>query len=349
MMAVAVPETEELTPRCQMVLRLVISEHIKVATPIGSRTISDLYDLGISPATVRHEMAVLEDKGYLTHPHTSAGRVPTEKGYRYFVEKLMGESNLSFAERRTINHQFHQARLDVEQWMRLAAAVLAHKVQGAALVTPPRSSLCCLKHIELISIRDAVVLLILVLQAGNVRQQLLTLSAPAYQDDLSRIAHELTHRWARLDEAAISTTLPGLPDVERLIAETVRDMMRHVDAHSGIDIYRDGLVNVLSQPEFFHSEGAQQIVRLLEERHFVEALVSDVIQHGGLQIIIGGEGRWQDLSEVSVVLARYGVEDEATGALGVLGPLRMQYERAVSVVRYIAQLMSDLMSDLYGK
>jgi heat-inducible transcriptional repressor len=348
-MTASVSETEELSPRCQAVLRLVVGEYVKTATPVGSKAISELYDLGISPATIRHEMAALEDKGYLTHPHTSAGRVPTEKGYRYFVEKLMGESSLSLTERRTINHQFHQARLDVDQWMRLAAAVLAHKVQGAALVTPPRSSLCRIRHVELISIRDTVVLLILVLQAGVVKQQVLTVGAPISQDEVSRVASQLAHRWAGLDETNVSATVPGLTELERRVAETVLDMMRRADACASTDVYQDGLLNVLSQPEFLHSESAQRVVRLLEERQFVETLINDVIQHGGLQVIIGGEGRWQDLSEVSVVLARYGVEDEATGALGVLGPLRMQYSRAVSVVRYMAQLMSDLMGDVYGR
>ena len=366
-MPVAVPESEELTPRCQTVLRLVIGEYVKIATPVGSKAIGDLYDLGIGPATIRHEMAILEEKGYLTHPHTSAGRVPTEKGYRYFVEKLMGEGNLSSSEQRTINHQFHQAQLDVDQWMRLAAAVLARKVRGAALVTPPRSPLCHVKHVELISIRDTAVLLILVLQAGIVKQQVFTMDAPVSQDDLSLAARQLTHRWAELDEAGIAATVPGLPDLEQHVAEAVHDMMRSVDAHTSTDIYRDGLLNVMSQPESLHplaprekraglsktgdyrSDSAQQIVRLLEERQSIETLISDVIQHGGLQIIIGGEGRWQELSEVSIVLARYGVDDGATGAVGVLGPLRMEYDRAVSVVRYMAQLLSDLMSDLYGK
>jgi heat-inducible transcriptional repressor len=127
------------------------------------------------------------------------------------------------------------------------------------------------------------------------------------------------------------------------------DTMRRLDARTSSEIYRDGLLNVLSQPEFVHSESAHQVVRALEERQFIEVMVSEVMQRGGLQIIIGGEGRWEELSEVSVVLARYGIDDEATGALGVLGPIRMRYDRAVSVVRYVSQLMSDLISDLYGR
>jgi heat-inducible transcriptional repressor len=125
--------------------------------------------------------------------------------------------------------------------------------------------------------------------------------------------------------------------------------MHRIDARASSEVYRDGLLNVLSQPEFLHGEGAQQVVRALEERQFVDAMVGEVMQRGGLQIIIGGEGRWEELSEVSVVLARYGVDDQATGALGVLGPIRMRYGRAVSVVRYVSRLMSDLISDLYGR
>lgn len=348
-MALETPDTDEMTPRCQTILRLVIGEYIRTAAPVGSKAIRELYHLDISPATIRNEMAWLEEHGYLTHPHTSAGRVPTEKGYRYFVEKLMGESDLSPAERRTISHQFHQAQLDIEQWMRLAAAVLAHRARGAALVTSPKSAPSRLKHLELISIRDTLALLILVLYAGVVKQQVLPLSVPMTQDELSRIAAMLSHRWEGLNEATIAATLPGLSEFEHRVGDAVCEMMRRLDARHATEIYRDGLLNLLSQPEFVHSASAQQIVRLLEERQIIDALVSEVLQRGGLQIIIGGEGRWQDLAEVSLVLARYGVENQVAGALGVLGPLRMRYDRAVSVVRFVAQLMSDLVSNLYGR
>jgi heat-inducible transcriptional repressor len=342
-------EPEELSERSQTVLRLVVLDYINTAMPISSKAISERYDLGISPATIRNEMAELEEKGYLTHPHTSAGRLPTEKGYRYFVEKLMGESSLSPTEQRTISHQFHQARLDMDQWMRLSAAVLAHSAQGASLVTAPKSVRCRVKHLELISLRDEIVLLILVLQEGTVKQQILTLDAPMAQDALAPVARRLTHLWAGCDQTAVKATLAGLMDFERQVADVVLDTMHRIDARASSEIYRDGLLNVLSQPEFIHGEGAQQVVRALEERQFVDAMVGEVMQRGGLQIIIGGEGRWEELSEVSVVLARYGVDDQATGALGVLGPIRMRYGRAVSVVRYVSRLMSDLISDLYGR
>jgi heat-inducible transcriptional repressor len=339
----------ELSQRCQAVLRLVVREYIRTATPVSSKAISERFNLGVSPATIRSEMAYLEENGYLTHPHTSAGRVPTEKGYRYFVEKLMGESQLSPTERRTISHQFHQARLELDQWMRLSAAVLAHNVQGASLVTAPKSSRCQVKHLEMISIRDEVALLILVLKEGTVKQQILSLDAPTTQEELGPIARRLTHLWSGCDQTQVAATVESLMDVERQVAAVVIETMHRLDARTSSEIYRDGLLNVFAQPEFVHSESAQQIVRALEERQFIEGMVSEVMERGGLQIIIGGEGRWEELSEISVVLARYGIDDEAAGALGVLGPVRMQYDRAVSVVRYVSELMSDLILDLYGR
>jgi heat-inducible transcriptional repressor len=338
----------ELTQRCQTVLRLIVREHIRTAAPVSSKAISERYGLGVSPATIRNDMADLEEKGYLTHPHTSAGRVPTEKGYRYFVEKLMGESHLSTDERRTISHQFHQARLELDQWMRLSAAVLAHNAQSASLVTAPKSSRCRVKHLELVSVQDELVLLILVLQEGTVKQQILTTDSPVSQDELTPIARHLTDLWSGCDYVAITASRDRLMGFDQQVAGVVIDTMSRLDSRSSSEIYRDGLLNVLNQPEFVHSEHAQQVVRALEERQVIDRMLGEVMQSGGLQIIIGGEGRWEELSEVSVVLARYGIDDQATGALGVLGPIRMQYGRAVSVVRYVSQLMSDLVNDLYG-
>ncbi len=340
-------DSEELSPRAQAVLRLVITEYVKTATPVGSKRISDGYELGVSPATIRQEMSALEAGGYLTHPHTSAGRMPTEKGYRYFVRELMGESSLPLPEQRTINHQFHQTRLDLEQWMRLAAAVLAHNARGASLVTMPKSTYYRIKHVELVAIHDVVVLLILVLQAGIVKQQVITLDVPAGQDELSRTARRLTDLWKQRHYGEIRATLNDLNDLETAVAKVVLATLQRVEGYSSTDIYRDGLLNVLCQPEFARSDGAQQIVRVLEERQLVETLISDVMQEGGLKVIIGGEGRWPGISDISLVLARYGIDDHATGALGVVGPVRMQYERAVSVVRYVSQLMTELMTELY--
>jgi heat-inducible transcriptional repressor len=341
-------DTSGLSERQQIVLRLIVQEYIKSATPVSSKVLTEEYTLGVSSATIRNEMAALEEMGYLMHPHTSAGRVPTEAGYRYFVEKLMEKVDLPADEQRMINHQFHQARLELDQWLRLSAAVLAHTSRSVALVTAPKSARCHLKHLELISIRDQTVLLILVLQEGTVKQQVLTLDEPVTQDELSPAARQLTDLWAGLDAESIAATATTLSIISAQVSEVIVETMSRIDARSTSDIYRDGLLNILNQPEFDDREGIQQMIRALEERRLVDQLVNEALQHGGVQIIIGGEGKWEELSEVGVVLARYGVNDDVIGAMGVLGPTRMAYGRAVSVVRYMSQLMSELISDVYG-
>jgi len=338
---------DDLTSRQQLILALVVREYISVAQPVGSRTIGS-YGLGVSSATIRNEMAVLEEWGHLAQPHTSAGRVPTEQGYRYFVEHLMRESRLPLDERRTIRHQFHQVGVDLEQWMQLAASVLAHSAQSASLVTSLKTEQCRLKHLELISIRETVILLIAVLEGGMVRQQMLALDEAMNQDTLTQIANRLNDVCVGASVQRMGACRPQVGAFEQQILDVVVQTMKRVDDQAGLHLYQDGLINILHQPEFALPESALQVVRVLEDRTLMEDLLTEMLEVGGVQVIIGGEGRWNELKECSLVFSPYGVSGEAKGALGVMGPMRMPYSRAISAVRYVAGLMSDLFRELYG-
>jgi heat-inducible transcriptional repressor len=340
----------DLTLRQQMILGLVIREYVSSTYPISSKTLLDQYDLGVSSATVRNEMALLEELGYLTHPHTSAGRVPTDMGYRFFVERLLGDVALPATEQRMIVHQFHQARLDLNQWMRLAATTLTQTARNASLVTAPQAEQTRFKHVELISTQGKLVLLILVLQGGNVQQQMLTLAEPLTQLELSQSADLLNQVCSGLGVAEIRARLHGLPTFEAEICILVLETMQRSESHITGEVYRDGLTNLLSQPEFMDTSTSQGALRLLEERSFLADFLTETLSPtvGGVQVIIGGEGRWESLSNCSMVLARYGVPGFATGALGVLGPTRMPYARAISAVRLVAELMSDLVYEMYA-
>jgi heat-inducible transcriptional repressor len=339
---------EELTDRRQAVLGLVVRQYIATATPVGSKTIVEQYGLGVSSATIRSEMAYLEEQGYLTHPHTSAGRVPTENGYRYFVERLMGEAELPLAEQRTIRHQFHQARLDLEQWMRLAAAVLARTAHSTSLVAAPTVAQCRFKHLELIAAHGSRVLLVLVLRGGKVKQQMLAQTHPMAQEELNQVANRLNDLFTGLSADQTAASSYQLTPLEEQIANLAIEMMEEAEARSSGEIYRDGLMNIFRQPEFSEIENVRPIIRILEEQNLLEAILAEVLNSSGVQVIIGGEGRWDDLSGCSVVVAPYGEAGRAVGALGVLGPMRMRYGRAISAVRYVADLLSDLIYDLYG-
>lgn len=342
---------DQLTDRQLTILSLVVREYVKHASPVSSRVLVENYGLGVSTATVRNELARLEELGYLMHPHTSAGRLPTHKGYRHFVERLLGEVELPLHERRTIVHQFHQARRDFEQWMPLASSILARTARGAALVTTPQAALSCYKHLQLISTQGRMVLLILVLRGGVVKQQMLNLVEPLNQEILSEASDRINQLCNGLVADEIEPRLGALPPFEADVARLVVDIMRRSDAHTAGVVYRDGLSEVLQEPEFSEGESAQGLVRVVEERSFLEAVLATALspEVGSVRVLIGGEGQWDELRACSLVLGRYGVAGFATGALGVIGPTRMFYGRAISAVRFISGLLSDLVYDMYAE
>jgi heat-inducible transcriptional repressor len=328
-----------------------VREYVGSASPVSSRALVDNYDLQVSTATVRNELSRLEDLGYLTHPHTSAGRVPTNKGYHHFVGQLLGEVELPLQERRTIAHQFHQARRDFEQWMPLAASVLARTARGAALVTSPQAAHGRYKHLRLISTQGRTVLLVLVLRGGMVKQQMLALTEPLNQDALNESSDRLNQLCNGLAAEEIKTRIDELPRFEADIAGLVVDIMRRADMHTAGTVYRDGLGEVLQQPEFAEGGEVRGLVRVMEEHSFLESVLADVLspEVGNVRVLIGGEGRWDELQACSLVLGRYGVSGFATGALGVVGPTRMFYGRAISAVRFVAGLLSELVYDMYAE
>lgn len=337
----------EMTDRRRRILELVVREYINTAQPVGSEALSRL-QLGVSSATIRNELAALEEGGYLRHPHTSAGRIPTEKGYRYFVESLMDELELTPVEQRMISHQFHQVTLDVDQWMRLSAAVLAHTSHAAALVTAPRSIHARFKHIELIEIGDNTAMLVLVLQEGTVKQQMLNLPGPVQQDELRYIANRLNAQFGGQTAAYIRALSSGLSDLSAVAADAAASMMEQMDLHTSRELYRDGLMDILRQPEFAIVDKMQQLLQVLEERNLLEEIMLSLAPAQGVQVVIGQEGGHPELNEYSMVMARYGIKGEASGVISVFGPIRMPYARAVSAVRYVSGLLDELMYRFYG-
>ena len=253
-----------------------------------------------------------------------------------------------------IGHQFHQVQLRQEQWTKLAAAVLAHVSQSASLITEPRARLAQFRHVELISVSDTKGLMILVLQDGTVRQEIMALAKPISQDELSRTAqhlndilHDLSLGQMRPEE--LTRDEPAhLTELERNVIARIFAIMKNVDRDRSTEVHQDGLINVLSQPEFAQSEKICRIVETLGRRSLFESIIEEILSASGVQVIIGGEGRWSDMEDISLVLSRYGINHEASGVLGVLGPTRMRYARSISAVRYVARLLTGLVEELYG-
>jgi heat-inducible transcriptional repressor len=339
----------ELTERQRTILLLLIRDYIETAQPVGSKRLVERFHLDLSPATVRNEMSALTEMGYLRQPHTSAGRVPAEEGYRVFVGQMMQKAELPASVQNTISHQFFQARPDVEQWMTLAASILAHQSQGVSLVTAPHAEVIRFKHIELISTQGRQVLMVLVLDGGEVNQQVLTLAEPVTQERLSQAAARLNAQLTGLSAEAIANLAARNEALDQdIITLLIQDMKRTSERASG-EIYTDGLTNVLNEPEFAESsDDARWAMKLFEERSTLQGLLARASTNssvGGLQVLIGGVGGWEELRQCSMVIARYGAPGLATGTLGVLGPMRMSYARTIPTVRYVAGLLSNLVND----
>ncbi len=345
---------KQLTPRKEAILRSLVEEYIRTATPVASETLQRKYGLPWGAATVRNEMASLEEEGLLFQPHTSAGRIPTDLGYRYFVEHLMVESALSMDEQRQIRHQFYQVQHQLDEWVRLTASVLSRALQSAAVVTPPRAAQGRLKHFEVLSLQELVALLVVVLQDGAVKQERLLLETPSNQEEWSLSAQRLNRLFADLNAAELERRAEavGLDVNERMVVTAISRMLGQYGDFAAETFYHDGILQMLDQPEFTtlgleheRNQRIRKVVEVLEQNRLLPALAAQV-PAGGVQVIIGGENEFEAMKDVSLVVSRYGTEGQVGGLLGIVGPTRMQYSRAIAVVRYMTEVMNDLLAEL---
>lgn len=342
---------EDLNERQRAILRMIIEQYVATARPVASEALGSVYGLNISSATIRNTMGDLERLGYIAQPHTSAGRVPSDKGYRYFVEHLMGSAALPLDEQRTIDHQFHQVQMNVDEWVHLAAAVLARLVRNATVVTPPQSTAARLKHFELLSLTETSAMLVLVAHNGTMSQQLLTLEEPTDQEHLSQLVPQLNRLW--YDQSSAQLTATALPDdmpaLAQRVAPVVAAMLARLQEPGGAGMYREGLAHMLEQPEFRETERMRQMFELLEGGGILLSIIPTVRATEGVQVIIGDENQSDQMRNCSVVVARYGLADQVSGVLGVVGPTRMPYGRAVSSVRYLSDLLGNMLYQVYGE
>ncbi len=342
-------EKGQLTERRRAVLRLVVQEYVRTAQPVGSAAGALQAQLDVSPATIRNDLAALESLGLLTHPHTSAGRIPTDAGYRYYVHNLMPSADLPAAEQHAMRQEMALVRQDPDLWVSAGTAMLARTAQGAALATAPRSVRNRFKHMELVALFGVKVLMVLVLHDGAVKQQILDLDLPLEQSELSQTSNEINDRLAGFDANEIGGTLDKLTPFAQQVAQVIATSIQSSDAQLSGQIYREGLAQVLEEPEFADGDPVRRIVRVFEQRSLLDQVVGEMEEGDDLRILIAGDGRVPELRDISLIISRYGAGDRATGVLGVVGPVRMAYGRSVGAVRFVAGLMSEIVEDLYGR
>ena len=339
--------------RAQAILRAVIEEYVTTAIPVGSQALVDRYRLGVSSATVRNILAELELAGLLDHPHTSAGRIPTDAGYRWYVESIIDAAPLPQVEQLMIRHQFGQVEFASEHWFRLAASTIASLTHAAGLATPAKPAAARVRRMDLVSLNDRMASLVVVLREGAIKQALISLPTPEDQSNLTSVAailnehvHDAT---ADLIERRLATIDPARPHAELVagVGERIVRMLRDYDRTAVEEVFSDGLLNVMGAPEFAHSEKLRRVFTALENRAYLGQLVGDVAESGRIKVFIGEENAAPDMREVALVLAPYGRPEVAVGVVGVLGPTRLAYPEAIGTVRFISGLMNELVDHLY--
>jgi heat-inducible transcriptional repressor len=294
-------------------------------------------------------VARLEKEGYVLRRHTSGGGVPSDKGYRYYVEYLVQRSDIPVDEQLTISHLFHQVEYELDQWTHLTAALMARMVHNVAIVTFPKAISSRFNRVELVSLQESLALLILLLQETRLSHQLIVLDKPVTQDELSAVSRELNDLLYGLSLSQILAYKGNLTPIAEGVKKTVTEIMTAEDKRRYEEPYIEGFRNLVSQPEFSESKEIIGIVDILENKDALRALLPAVSPGGGVQVIIGEENRDDLMKGCSMVLTLYGIPGEVEGALGVIGPTRMQYGRAISTVRYLGSIMSGLVGELRAK
>jgi len=334
----------ELTSRRERILRTIVSEYVATGSPVASKIVS-LTDVRVSPATIRNDVTSLEEEGYVTRPHASAGAVPTDRAYRFYVESIGRDVQLPIADQLLIAGVCHDAGEELDTRLRLIATLLAHFVHNAALVTQPKATRASLRHLHIVSLQDTLALLILVLcEPAVVRQRTISLPAPLSQDELTELSNRLGTRFAGMTVDELSAEIGNAGDDRELVLQIV-DMMRAEDRPELGRAYLEGLHLVLSQPEFAKSARTLTLLRMIERDDWLEtALGPDAIEEG-VRVIIGQENRDEALQDLSLVIGNYGLSGRSRGVIGVVGPKRMDYTRAISSVNYLASLLSESLGD----
>ena len=327
-----------LDQRKQQILKAVVGDYTRTGVPVGSQALA-MHLAHWSAATIRNELAMLSDFGYLIQPHTSAGRVPSDLGYRYYVDFLMEEETIPAAVRRQMEPFFAALPASLEGILETAATALAQATDAVGLVTSPGALGARLKHLDLVSLDARHVLALLVLEGNLVRQHSFELHRDSDQSQLTALAAVLNQELVGLDADAIAA-LAGAGrggSLRTHVAAEIAQFLRTVDSQQETLVLHDGVRNLLRQPEFGDVELLQQVIEVVEEQRMLAALIAQVDRDSGVQIMIGRENNLAELSRCSLVLTTYRSGGERRGTIGVLGPTRMPYAQVAPRVRYVAQ------------
>jgi heat-inducible transcriptional repressor len=335
------------------VLRAIVEDYVKTEEPVGSKALVERHGLGVSPATVRNDMAALEEEGYITAPHTSAGRVPTDKGYRLFVDRLTTVKPMTAAEKRAIAG-FLEGAVDLDDVVSRSTRLLSQLTRQVAVVQYPTLSRSTVRHVELVALAPTRLLLVLILSTGRVEQRLLEVAEEVSEETLATLRAKINTAVAGAVIAEAGEALRTIAQLADAPADAPRDPLASAVADALIEAMNDhrsderisigGTSNLARFGDSFDT-AVRPLLEALEEHVVLLKLMGEATAGGLVTVRIGAEGPYQELSQTSVVATGYGPGDEALATLGVVGPTRMDYPGSMAAVRAVARYLSRILDE----
>jgi len=343
---------ERLSKRGKNILQAVVSEYIATGEPVGSRTISKKHNLDLSAASIRNVMADIEEIGYLSQPHTSAGRIPTDMGLRYYVDCILTVRKLTKKEKQNIDRTYRPQHLQLIDIMKETSSLLSNFSQYTGIIIAPKFGNMIFEQIEFIKLRKNQILAVFIPKVGKVRNKIIETEEELSQDELHKFTKYLNEILSDLSLKDVRKKIINEMKKEKnmcdwLLSQALRLSQEAFSSDMDDDVFIDGKFNIFDCPEFCDMEKVKTLFRAFEEKNILVKLLDQVIQGEGIQIIIGTENQFQEMQECSIIASPYTWGENASGTLGVIGPTRMNYCDIVPMVDYTARTVSKIMDIKY--
>lgn len=341
----------ELGERRRGILAAVVNDYVRTAEPVGSEHLVQRYDFGVKPATIRNELAAMSEMGYLRQPHTSAGRVPSDRGYRYFVDQLMPCPSLEPSETRRAKQGYDRYESEVEEIVQHTCRILSEITRYASVATPPRMDTVAVKHVGLSAIGHGKILVFTILSTGHLEHRVVDSGARSTPADLIALGNLISQRLRDVDLAGFaaraSEEMPEeLRKLSALYKKVTSAVKQALASATDDEVFVEGTGQILRHPEFADHGRMTGILGILEQRRSLYQILSSSLLGRNVTVIIGSENRLDEMQECSFVASSYSVGGRVCGSIGVVGPTRMDYRRAVAAVEYMASNLSGLLTSL---
>jgi heat-inducible transcriptional repressor len=332
------------------ILRAIVSHYVRSGEPVGSKTIVERFPVNVSPATVRNEMAALEEAGYVYRPHASAGRVPTDAGYRYYVDEYAGDVRLPAPDARRVRSFFGEPHWELEDALRQTAALLSSLTDHAAVVFAPALDRSIVRHVELVRLGGNRAMLVLVADTGRVETHVVLVSESSDDEQLAEAAEMLnrTIGGVQLDDAA-SVILANINrfsvELREIAGRVARVLDHELPEHEGDRVFLEGASTIVDEQKFSDLETVRQVMGALEHKRVLLELVADALAINRAIVRIGSENPMEEMQSCAVITSAYGMQGNPLGSLGVVGPTRMDYRKAIAAVSEVSSYLGRMLTE----